>query len=158
MSLCIISIPLPGWGTRCRSWLRHYATSRKVAGSIPDELIGFFNWPNPSSSTMALGSTQPLTEMSTRNLPGCKGRPARDADNLTAICGPRSLTTIWAFTACYRNSFTLPRKLVWRCRFWIVFWALPVWILFGLSTILIEIMLSQHPVARLYIHSVFRLF
>jgi hypothetical protein len=26
--------------------------------------------PNPSSRTMALGSTQPLTEMSTRNLPG----------------------------------------------------------------------------------------
>jgi hypothetical protein len=24
------------------SWLRHYATSRKVAGSIPDEVIGFF--------------------------------------------------------------------------------------------------------------------
>jgi hypothetical protein len=30
----------------------------------------FFNWPNPSSRTMARGSTQPLTEMSTRNLPG----------------------------------------------------------------------------------------
>jgi hypothetical protein len=26
-----------------RSWLRHYATSRKVAGLIPDEVIGFFN-------------------------------------------------------------------------------------------------------------------
>jgi hypothetical protein len=30
----------------------------------------FFNWPNPSSRTMALGSTQPLTEMSTRKIPG----------------------------------------------------------------------------------------
>jgi hypothetical protein len=37
---------------------------------------------------MALGSTQPVTEMSTRNLPGGKGRPARKADNLTAICEP----------------------------------------------------------------------
>jgi hypothetical protein len=37
---------------------------------------------------MALGSTQPLTEMSTRNLPGSKGRPARGADNFTAICEP----------------------------------------------------------------------
>jgi hypothetical protein len=37
---------------------------------------------------MALGSTQPLTEMSTRILPGGKGRPARGADNLTAICEP----------------------------------------------------------------------
>jgi hypothetical protein len=25
------------------SWLRRYATSCKVAGSIPDEIIGFFN-------------------------------------------------------------------------------------------------------------------
>jgi hypothetical protein len=46
----------------------HYATIRKVEGLIPDEVIGFFNWPNPSSRSMALGSTQPLTEMSTRNL------------------------------------------------------------------------------------------
>jgi hypothetical protein len=41
---------------------------------------------------MVLGSTQPVSEMSTRNLPawgrmGGKGRPARRADNLTAICG-----------------------------------------------------------------------
>jgi hypothetical protein len=35
---------------------------------------------------MALGSTQPLTEMSTRNLLGGKGRPVRGADNLIAIC------------------------------------------------------------------------
>jgi hypothetical protein len=54
------------------SWLRHYSTSRKVAGSIPDEVIGFFNLPNHSSRTMTLGSTQPLTEMSTRNLLGDK--------------------------------------------------------------------------------------
>jgi hypothetical protein len=33
----------------------------------------------------ALGSTQPLTEMSTWNLPGGKRRPARKADNCTAI-------------------------------------------------------------------------
>jgi hypothetical protein len=39
-----------------------------------------------SSRTMALGSTQPITEMSIRNLPGGKGRPGRKADNLTAIC------------------------------------------------------------------------
>jgi hypothetical protein len=29
---------------------------RKVAGSIPNEVIGFFYWPNPSSHNMALGS------------------------------------------------------------------------------------------------------
>jgi hypothetical protein len=43
---------------------------------------------NPSSRTMALRSTQPLTELSTKNLPGGKGRPARKADKLTAICEP----------------------------------------------------------------------
>jgi hypothetical protein len=35
-----------------------------------------------------LGSTRPLTEMSTRNLPVGKRRPLRGADNLTAICEP----------------------------------------------------------------------
>jgi hypothetical protein len=69
------------------SFIKHFY-SRKVAGSIPDEVIGFFNWPNSSNRTMAPGSFQSLTEMSTRNLPGGKGRPARGADNLTAICEP----------------------------------------------------------------------
>jgi hypothetical protein len=32
-----------GLSTRKRSWLRHYARRRKVAGSIPDDVIGFFN-------------------------------------------------------------------------------------------------------------------
>jgi hypothetical protein len=35
---------------------------------------------------MALVSTQHLTEMSTRNLLGRKGRPVHKADNLTAVC------------------------------------------------------------------------
>jgi hypothetical protein len=41
--------------------LEHYTTSRKVAGSIPNEFNRFFSWPDPSSRTMALGPTQPLT-------------------------------------------------------------------------------------------------
>jgi flagellar motor switch protein FliM len=68
-----------GWDT---------VTCRKVAGSIPNEIIVFFNWPEPSSRAVALGSTQPLTEMIIRNLHGGKGRPERKADNLTAICEP----------------------------------------------------------------------
>jgi hypothetical protein len=60
-------IHIQSWGTRWRWWLRHCATSRKVAGSIPDGLIWIFYWHNPSGRTMALGVTQPLTEMSTRN-------------------------------------------------------------------------------------------
>jgi hypothetical protein len=68
-----------GWGTLLqakRSRVRFH------------EIIGFFNWTNPSSRTMVLRSTQPLTEMSNRNLPGSKRRPAHKADNLTAICEP----------------------------------------------------------------------
>jgi hypothetical protein len=37
---------------------------------------------------MALVSTQPLTEMSTRNFTGGKKRPTHKADNLAAICEP----------------------------------------------------------------------
>jgi hypothetical protein len=48
-----------------------------------------------------------------RNLPWGKGRPARETD-LTAICEPivykmwepPHLTTLWAFMACYKDSFT----------------------------------------------------
>jgi hypothetical protein len=36
---------------------------------VPDD-VDIFNLPDPSSRTMALRSTQPLTEMCTRNLPG----------------------------------------------------------------------------------------
>jgi hypothetical protein len=54
---------------------------------VPDE-GDFSNLPNISSRTMALGSTQPLTEMNTRNLPGDKKRPARRADNRATICEP----------------------------------------------------------------------
>jgi hypothetical protein len=86
-----------GWGTMLqagRSWVLFLMRS-----------LDFFNWPNPSSRSMALGSTQPLTEMSTRNIHVGKGWLARKAD-LTAIWEPRRLTTVWASMACYRDSFT----------------------------------------------------
>jgi hypothetical protein len=51
-----------------------YAKIRKVASSIPYEIIGLLNLPNPYSRTVGLGSTQSLTEMSIRNRPGRKGR------------------------------------------------------------------------------------
>jgi hypothetical protein len=56
-------------------------------GSSPDK-VDFFNLPNLSSHTVALGLTQPLTEMSTRKIPGGKGWLACKADNITTICEP----------------------------------------------------------------------
>ena len=41
---------------------------RKVAVSIPVGVIGIFYLHNPSDRTVALGPTQSLTEMSTRNI------------------------------------------------------------------------------------------
>jgi hypothetical protein len=55
----------------------------QAAGSVPDT-TGFFSRPNPSSSIMALGSTQPLTEMCTGSFPWFKGQLAHNADYLTA--------------------------------------------------------------------------
>jgi hypothetical protein len=40
----------------------------KVAGSILDGVIGIFHWHNPSGRTIALELTQPLTEISSRNI------------------------------------------------------------------------------------------
>ena len=75
-------VQLMDWGTRWRSWLSHCATSRKVSGSIPDGVIGIFHWHNPSGRTMALGSNQPLTEMSIRDISWWW---VRRVDNLTTF-------------------------------------------------------------------------
>ena len=55
-------------GIKNQKLLLHRATGRKVAVSIPDDVIGNSLWHNPSGRTMALGLTQLLTEMSTRNI------------------------------------------------------------------------------------------
>jgi hypothetical protein len=60
-----------------RSWVRD-----------PMRSLNFFDLPNHSSRTMALRFTQPLKEMSIRNLPGAKGRQACKSHNLTATCEP----------------------------------------------------------------------
>jgi len=44
--------------TAVAQWLRCSATNRKVSGSIPAGVSGFFH---PTDRTMALGSTHPLT-------------------------------------------------------------------------------------------------
>jgi hypothetical protein len=63
---------------------------------------------------VALVSTQPLIEMSTRLIPGARGWPASE-DDLTVICEaivyqiwkPRRLSTLWVSRACYRRTFAV---------------------------------------------------
>jgi hypothetical protein len=70
--------------------MRHSATSRKVAGSIPDGATGIFHWHNPSGRSTALGSTHPLTEMSIRSIffmrDGGKGIRCVGLTNLPPFC------------------------------------------------------------------------
>jgi hypothetical protein len=57
-------------------WLRHCTTNRKVAGSIPDGVIGIFRWHNPFGRTMALGvdSASKRNEYQKYFLGGKRGR------------------------------------------------------------------------------------
>ena len=61
---CVISKYGDGRGTV----VKVLCYKSKVAGSIPDGVIGIFHCHNPCDRTMALESTQPLTEMSTRRI------------------------------------------------------------------------------------------
>ena len=55
-------------GTAVAQWLRCCATNRKVAGSIPVGVSGFFNDIILTITPWPWGSTQPLTEMNTRSI------------------------------------------------------------------------------------------
>jgi hypothetical protein len=44
------------------------STVQEVDRSIPDSVIQISHWHNPACRTMALGSTHPLTELSTTNI------------------------------------------------------------------------------------------
>jgi hypothetical protein len=47
--------------------------AHRYKGSISKEVIGIFQWLNPSGSTMAQELTQPLKEMSTKGISLGKG-------------------------------------------------------------------------------------
>ena len=93
--------------------LRRYATSRTVPGSISGGVTGFFSDIFPSDRTMALGSTQLLVKMSTRNIPGGKGSrcvrlttsPPSRAE-FHEIWEPKPPGTLWVTPGLLRDSFT----------------------------------------------------
>jgi hypothetical protein len=88
LSSCVTGSTLKPTDMRARGSVVGWGTMLQAGKSrVRDPMRWIFSiWPNPSSRPMTLGSTQPLTEMRTRNLPGGIGRPSRKADNFTAIC------------------------------------------------------------------------
>jgi len=90
------------------------STSRNIVGSIPDGVIWTFHWHNPPCRTMTLGSTQPLTEISNRNISwGVKGGRCLELTVLPPLCADRfeiwereTPGTLWICNTPYRDCFT----------------------------------------------------
>ena len=115
------------------SWLRHCTTSRKVTGSIPNGVMRIVHWHNPSCHIMALGSTQPLTEMSTTNIPwGGKGGQCIVLTTLPPSCAdcleiwkPQPPGSFRAFPGPYKGWFTFYSVVVfynWLCNHYDCWW------------------------------------
>jgi len=99
------------WGTRWRSWIRHCATTRKVAGAIPDD-VDIFHRHNPSGRSMALEATQPLTETSSMNI-SWGGKGGRCVELTTLQGSLNLLETSEPVQACTRIDF--PLRLQFSC-------------------------------------------
>jgi hypothetical protein len=97
------------WDTRWNSWLRHCATSWKVAGLIPDGVIGIFYFLNPSGCQMDLGLTHPLKKNITMDILRGEQATVRNADNLTTFM--RRLSKI-----SRSLNFLEPWGLSYKCR------------------------------------------
>jgi hypothetical protein len=72
--------------------LRHYTTSRKVAGSEPDEINYFFSIYLILPASLGLGFSEPLTESvpetEAKILLVSRARQMRENDTINAICQP----------------------------------------------------------------------
>jgi len=108
------------------AWLRRCATSRTVPGFIPCGVTGFFSDIFPSDRTMALGSTQLLVNMSTRNIPWGKGGRCVRLTTLPPsraecheIWEPKLPGPLWAtpdlLRDCFTFTFTSYKKHVLFC-------------------------------------------
>jgi hypothetical protein len=91
-------------------------TSREVVGLTPDGDFESFHCLHPSGPTMTLESTQPLTEMSTRDLPwGSKGGRCVGLITIPPPCAdckkfwkPETSGAVSAYPRVCRESFSFP--------------------------------------------------
>ena len=102
------------WGSAVVKGLRYYSDGPRI-GSLWCHWI--FQWHIPSDNTMALGSTQPVVKMITRNIPGGKGgRWVRLTTSPLSrvecheIWEPKPPGTLWVTPGLLRDSF-LP--IIW---------------------------------------------
>jgi hypothetical protein len=94
--------------------LRYCTTDWKVTGLISNGVTGIFHLHKPSGHTKTLQSTQPTTEMSTRNIScGDKGSQCIGMTTLPPACAncleiwePQSPATLRACLALYGDCFT----------------------------------------------------
>jgi len=91
--------------------LRYYSDG-PGPGSIPGGVTGFFSDIFLSDRTMALGSTQPLLKMRTRNIPGSKGGWCVKLTTSPPSCAecheiwePKPPGTLWATPALLRDDY-----------------------------------------------------
>ena len=66
--VCTSNVPHNMWGYLVTQVAEALCADQRVACLIRDKVIGIFRCPNPSGHTVALQSTQPLTEISTRDI------------------------------------------------------------------------------------------
>ena len=106
------------WTRAISEQLRHCATSQKVAGSIPEDVIGIFHWHNPSGHTVVLVLIQSLKEKNNKNISwGKDGRclglttlPLSCADCLE-IWEPQPPGTLWASLGLLWDCFTFLHEI-----------------------------------------------
>ena len=92
------------------------ATSRRVTGAISDGAIEIFHWLNPLASTMALGSTQPLTRNEYhRYLLGGKGGRCWQSYLVCRPSGNLGASTSWNSQGLFRPVQGLPHRTLRAC-------------------------------------------
>jgi hypothetical protein len=92
------------------TWLIEALCYKPEGRGLESRWGGYFQFTQSFQRIMALGSTKPLTEMSTRNFRGRDVRLTTLPPSMSLLSRemwePRHLTTLWASTSCYRDSFT----------------------------------------------------